>query len=59
MICAPAVEGKANAAVVLALAEAFRVARSRVAIVRGETAQCKTVRIEGATLASLRGLLGS
>jgi len=59
VICAPAVEGKANAAVVLALAEAFGVARSKVAIVRGETARCKTVRIEGATLASLRDLLES
>jgi uncharacterized protein (TIGR00251 family) len=50
---APPVNGKANEAVVRVLAQTFRVARSAVAIVRGETGRKKTVRITGITAAAL------
>ena len=55
-VTAPPVDGLANTAVVAALAEAFGVRRSAVAIVRGERGRRKTVRIDGdhrATLAAL------
>jgi uncharacterized protein (TIGR00251 family) len=44
-VAAPAVEGKANAALIAHLAEAFGVPKRGVTIVRGETARRKTVRI--------------
>jgi uncharacterized protein len=47
-VTAPAVEGKANAAVVEALAEAFGVRRSRVRIVAGARGRDKVVEIDGA-----------
>jgi uncharacterized protein (TIGR00251 family) len=50
---APPVDGKANEAVVRVLAQTFRVARSDVAIVRGETGRKKTVRITGISAAAL------
>ena len=56
-VTSPPVDGKANAAVIEALAEAFGVRRADVAIVRGETGRRKTARISGATLASLDRLL--
>ena len=56
---APPVDGKANHAVVRALAEAFGVPRSAVEIVRGETGRRKTVRIRGTTLDALKQLLES
>jgi uncharacterized protein len=46
-------DGKANRAVVLALADAFGVPPSAVTILRGETSRKKTVRIVGATAAAL------
>ena len=48
---APPVDGKANEAVVRVLAQTFKVARSAVVIVRGETGRKKTVRITGITAA--------
>ena len=45
-LAAPAVEGKANAALVAFLADAFGVSRRQVTIVRGETSRDKRVRIE-------------
>jgi uncharacterized protein (TIGR00251 family) len=56
-VTAPPVDGAANAAVIEALAEAFGVKRSAVAIVRGETGRRKTVRVAGATRAALDRLL--
>lgn len=55
---APPVDGKANAAVVRVLAEAFGVARSAVTIVRGETGRKKTVRIAGITAAAVARVTG-
>jgi uncharacterized protein YggU (UPF0235/DUF167 family) len=40
------------------LAQTFRVARSAVAIVRGETGRKKTVRITGVTAAALSQAIG-
>jgi uncharacterized protein (TIGR00251 family) len=45
-IAAPPVEGKANAALVAFLAEAFAVPERNVAIIRGETGRRKAVRVE-------------
>ena len=56
-VTAPPVDGKANAAVIEAVAEAFGVRRAAVTIVRGETGRRKTVRIEGATAADLAKVL--
>ena len=50
---APPVDGKANEAVVRVLAETFKVARSAVTIVRGETGRKKTVRMAGVTAAAI------
>jgi uncharacterized protein (TIGR00251 family) len=44
-LAAPAVDGKANAALRAFLAEAFGVALRNVELVRGETGRSKTVRI--------------
>lgn len=54
---APAVEGKANAELVRFLAETFGVRPNAVAIVRGETARLKTVRIDGVEPDALEKLL--
>jgi uncharacterized protein (TIGR00251 family) len=55
---APPVDGKANEAVVRVLAQTFKVARSAVAIVRGETGRKKTVRIVGISAAALTRAIG-
>jgi uncharacterized protein (TIGR00251 family) len=57
-VTAPPVDGAANAAVIEALAEAFEVKRSAVAIVRGERGRRKTVSIAGASCAVLERLAG-
>ena len=49
-LAAPAVDGKANAALVRFLALAFGVPPSRVTLLRGETSRQKTVRIARPTL---------
>jgi len=56
-VTSPPVDGAANAAVVEALAAAFAVRRSAVAIVRGERGRRKTVRIAGATRAALAAIV--
>ncbi len=56
-VTSPPVDGAANAAVIEALAAAFGVRRSAIAIVRGERGRRKTVRIAGATRAALEKLL--
>ena len=56
-VTSPPVDGAANAAVIDALADAFRVRRAAVEIVRGERGRRKTVRIAGATRAALEALL--
>jgi uncharacterized protein (TIGR00251 family) len=54
---APAVEGKANAAVLDALAEALGVRPGAVQLVRGARGRTKLVEVEGATAADLARLL--
>jgi uncharacterized protein (TIGR00251 family) len=56
-VTAPPVDGKANAAVLEAVADAFGVRRRDVTIVAGETGRRKTLRVAGATLAALARLL--
>jgi len=46
-VTAPPVDGKANAAVIEAVAQAFGVRRAAVSILRGETGRRKTLRIDG------------
>lgn len=55
-VTAPPLDGKANAAVIEALAEAFAVRRADVRILRGETGRRKTVAISGATPEALARL---
>ena len=55
-VTAPPVDGAANQAVVDALAEAFGVRRGDVEIVHGATGKRKTVRIAGASAATLERL---
>ena len=55
-VTAPPVDGAANAAVIEVLAAAFGVRRAAISIVRGEKGRRKTVRIEGASLATLGAL---
>jgi uncharacterized protein len=50
---APPVDGKANEAVIRTVAEALRVPRSAVSIVRGETGRRKTIRIADVSLEAL------
>lgn len=60
-VTAPPVDGKANAAVVAALANAFGVPKRSVTIVRGETGRSKLVEIDGdesALSVRLNDLLG-
>ena len=45
-VAAPAVEGRANAALIAFLAEQFGVPQRAVTLMRGETGRRKTVRIE-------------
>jgi uncharacterized protein (TIGR00251 family) len=49
-LAAPAVEGRANEALIAFLAESFGVPRRNVTLVRGETGRAKSVNIVGPTL---------
>jgi len=53
----PAVDGRANSAVVAALAEAFGVRRAAVRLVTGATSRTKVVEVEGVDSAALAALL--
>jgi uncharacterized protein (TIGR00251 family) len=44
-LAAPAVEGRANEALVAFLAASFQVPRRHITLIRGQTARAKTVRI--------------
>ena len=46
-VTSPAVEGKANVALIESLAEHFGVAKNRIAIIKGLKSRNKTVIIEG------------
>jgi uncharacterized protein len=53
-VTAPPVDGRANAALCVLIAKAAGVAPSRVAVVRGQGARDKLVRVEGVDEAALR-----
>lgn len=55
-VTAPAVDGKANDALVAVLAEAFGVRRRDVTVLSGERARHKRVRIVGAAPDALEGI---
>jgi uncharacterized protein (TIGR00251 family) len=55
-VCAPPVDGEANAAVVELVAGALGVARGQVVVVRGEASRRKTLRVVGASLAAVEAL---
>ena len=57
-ITAPPVEGKANQAVIEFLAELFRVPKSSIAIVSGETGRNKVVAVRGLSADQVRQALG-
>lgn len=44
-VTAPATQNKANEAVIVALAEHFKVAKSLITITRGQTSKAKTIEI--------------
>jgi uncharacterized protein len=56
-VCAPPVEGEANAALVKLIAKILGVARSAVTIAAGETARVKVLQIEGLDEAAMLALL--
>ena len=55
-VTAPAVDGKANAAVVAAVAAAVGVPANAVSIVTGATSRTKTLAIEGVDPAAVQAL---
>jgi uncharacterized protein (TIGR00251 family) len=57
-ITAPPVDGKANQAVIEYLADVFRVAKSSIAIISGETGRNKLIAIRGVTAEQVRKVLG-
>jgi uncharacterized protein len=58
-VTAPAVEGKANEAVLTAVSAAFRLARRNVRIVSGANSRTKVLDLEGADQGVLAALLAA
>ncbi|MFZ8981422.1 MAG: DUF167 domain-containing protein [Candidatus Nanopelagicales bacterium] len=56
-VSAPAVDGRANDAVVLALADALEVRRAQISIVSGHTARSKVVEVDADVAESWAALL--
>jgi len=56
-ITAPPVDGKANQAVISYLAELFRVAKSSIVIVSGETGRNKLIAVRGISAEQVRKVL--
>ncbi len=59
VVAAPAADGRANQAVVDALARAFGVRRSAVRLVSGSSGRTKLVEVDGVGPADLDALMGS
>ena len=57
-ITAPPVDGKANQAVIEYLAELFRVAKSSIVILSGETGRNKLIAVRGVSAEQVRKALG-
>lgn len=58
-VTAPAVDGRANEAVIVALAEAFGLRRGAVEVLSGHTARRKRVRITGIDVGALDAVPGT
>jgi uncharacterized protein YggU (UPF0235/DUF167 family) len=58
-VAAAAADGAANAAVVALLAKALGAPRSKVTIVRGQTARLKQIEVDGLDAAALAAAFGS
>jgi uncharacterized protein (TIGR00251 family) len=56
-VTAPPVDGQANAALVKLVAKALGVPKSRVSVVRGQSARDKVVRVDGFSTADAHGRL--
>jgi uncharacterized protein (TIGR00251 family) len=56
---APPVDGKANAALIVLLAETLGVSRKQVEIIGGETSRTKRVRVHGLSAEQVKMKLGS
>ena len=56
-LCAPAVEGAANQALIELFAKCLRIPRRQVTIIHGEQGRRKTLRIEGVAAARLANLI--
>jgi uncharacterized protein (TIGR00251 family) len=56
-VTAPAVDGKANAAVVAAVADALGISARAVSIVAGATSRTKTLVVDGVDAAAVQQLL--
>jgi len=56
-INAPAIDGRANAAVVEALAKAFEVRRASIRVVTGASSRNKVIEVTGGSLQTLDALL--
>jgi hypothetical protein len=54
---APPVEGRANEALVKFLADIFKIPRSHIEIVRGETSRHKVVRVRGVALEEIKSVV--
>ena len=58
-LCAPPVDGKANAALIQFLAKQLKVPKRAVTLVRGQTGRDKLLRVEGVGVADIRALTES
>jgi hypothetical protein len=56
-LTAPAVDGKANEALIVFLADALRLPRARIALLSGVTSRAKMVRITGKSAAEVAAAL--
>jgi uncharacterized protein (TIGR00251 family) len=56
-VTAPPVDGQANAALIKLVAKSLGVPRSRVALVKGQTARDKVVRVDGISAADAHARL--
>jgi uncharacterized protein len=58
-VSAPPVDGRANVALVRLIAAALRIPQSRVAVVSGQTARLKRIRVEGLSVEEVKRRLGA
>ena len=58
-LCAPPVDGAANAALIEFLAETFDLPRARVQLLSGQTSRNKRVLLSGCSSSSVRSLLNA